>query len=307
MAGNDDLHPILSKIHRTIGDVLKEVQKIKGEVEKIREAVTRGFETVREAIHESIQAQAELKMMEQVAQVREIRPQIRAEHEHIEHEREELDRQLERIADRYDRKHEELDEKAARRVRDLGSHIFEIDEEEFEEGIEAPFAEHVTTVWGALQAQNETVKRDRREQVESTAGDLVGEIREFVDRQHELVDRIQGVRTDVASPSEPTTLQVPYYVVTVESGGTTERHVVTPSRIDDGNGAANVSLQSLPGMERLVSPTELNDPTRAALDSGAVKRSIEPYLRDDPPLVSYGRAIDGALPDRVEVAMEGGE
>lgn len=307
MAGNDDLHPILSKIHRTIGDVLKEVQKIKGEVEKTREAVTKGFETVREAIHENIQAQAELKMMERVAEVREIKPQIEAEHEHIEHEQEELDRQLDRIAERYGRKHEELDEKAARRIRDLGSHIFRIDEEEFEDGIEKPFAEHVTTVWRALQAQNETVNRDRREEIELTAGETVEDIHEFVDRQRELVDRIRNVRTDIGRPAESATIQVPYYVVTVESNGTTERHVVPPSRIDGGDGPAAVSLRSLPGMGRVVSPSSLQDPTKRALDRESVRQSLEPYLQDAPPLLSYGTAVDSSLPERIEVAMEGGE
>lgn len=307
MAGNDDLHPILSKIHRTVGDVLKEVQKIKGEVEKIHEVLRKGFEDVRNAIHESIQAQAELKMMERVAEVREIRPQIQAEHERIEHEEEELNNQLERIAERYDRKHHELDDKAARRIRDLGSHIFEIDEEEFEDGIEAPFAEHVTTIWPALQAQNETVKRDRHDQVESMTGDLVTEIHDFVDRQHELVDRIRSVRTDVGRPSDSTTVQLPYYVVSVQSGESTERHVVVPSRIDGGDGPIDVSLRPLPGMERLITASELKQPTTTAIDGASVRQSLEPYVRDDPPLLSYGTAVEGALPEPVEVAMEGGE
>jgi regulator of replication initiation timing len=310
MAGNDDLHPILSKIHETLGDILKSTQRLKGEVEKVHTAVTEAAESIRDAIHENIQAQAELKMMERVVEVRSILPQIEAENERIGIEQEELDTQLDRIADRYEEKHEELDEKAARRVRDLGSHIFAIDEQEFEKGIQEPFAEHVTTAWMSLQAHNDVVGRDRQERVESRTGDVVTDVHEFVDQQHELVERIESVRADLGeSVSEPRRLQVPYYTVTVEADGKTRQHVVAPSMVSeaDDDGAATAELRPLPGMEELVSRTDLNRTRAETLDGAAVRDALEPRIDDGRPLVSYGDAVEGTMPDRVDVEIEGGE
>lgn len=305
MAGNDDLHPILSNIHETIGDVLKAVQRVKGEVEKVHESVTEAAETIRDAIHESIQAQAELKMMEHVVEVRSILPQIEAENERIDVEQEELDTQLDRIADRYERKHEELDETAADRIRNLGSHIFEIDEEQFEDGIESPFAEHVTTAWMALQAHNDAVERDRRDQVESTTGEVVSEIHEFVQQQNDLVDRIENVRTDVAEPvTEPKTLQLPYYTIEVEVGGTKRTHVVGPSVVDQSSSG---TLRSLPGVDELVSGTAVDRTRTETLDSGTLRSEVEAAVDDGPPLVSYSGAVESAMPDGLEVAVEGGD
>lgn len=308
MAGNDDLHPILGNIHETLGDVLKSIQRLRGEVEKVHTAVTEAAESIRDAIHENIQAQAELKMMERVVEVRSILPQIEAENERIEIEQEELDRQLDRIAERYEEKHDELDEKAARRIRDLGSHIFEIDEEQFESGIEAPFAEHVTTAWMSLQSHNDVVGRTRRERVESTTGDVVTDVHDFVRQQNELVERIEDTRADLGrSVTEPRRLQLPYYTVTVEVDGRTRRHVVGPSSVMTGEDGG-VTLQPLPGVDDLFSdPIELGNTRTESLDRTAVRETLAARLDDGPPLVSYAAAVEGALPERVEVAVEGGD
>ena len=306
MAGNDDLHPILSKIHETLGDVLKSIQRLQGEVEKVRTAITEAAESVRDAIHENIQAQAELKMMERVVEVRSILPRIEAENERIGIEQEELDGQLQRIAERYEEKHDELDEKAASRIRDLGSHIFAIDEQEFQAGIESPFAEHVTTAWMSLRTHNDAVGRDRRERVESTTGDVVTDVHDFVQQQNELVERIESVRTEaIDSVSEPRRLQLPYYTVTVESNGGTRQHVVGPSVVSGD--ASGVELEPLPGMDDLLSRTALNGPRTETLDGATIRETLRGRTDSGPPLVSYTRAVEGALPDRVEVTVEGGE
>ena len=308
MTGNDDIHPILSKIHETIGDLLLTVQEVKGEVQKVHTAITEAADSIRDAIHENIQAQAELKMMEHVVEVQSIVPQIEAENERIGIEEQELDESLDRIAERYERKHEELDEKAASRIRDLGSHIFEVDEREFEDGIESPFTEHVTTAWTSLQAHNVAVEEDRREQVEGRTGDVVADIHEFVQRQEDLVDRIENVRADVGdATSESRRVQLPYYAVTVERGGATETHVVGPSIVeadDDGN----AGLRALPGMDDLVSRTELNRARTQALTGGSVRQALAARnVTDDRPLVSYGSAVEGAIPGQIDVAVEGGD
>ena len=307
MAGNDDLHPILKRIHQTLGDVLTSVKEVKGEVNKVYAAVTEGAEAIVDAVHDSIQAQAEMKMMERVAEVREIRPQITAEQERIESEQEELNRQLDRIAKRYERKHDELDEKAASRIRDVGAHIFEIDEEQFEQGIEQPFTDHVTAAWQTLQSQNEAVTEQRRDRVESMTGDVVGKIHDFVDHQNELVDRIQRTRTKFdRSLSEPVTLQVPYYVVTVEYDGKTEQRIITPSQVTDNDDPASASLESLPGMERLVSHTGFNRGQANSLNGGTVRDQLDPYVSRDKSLLSYGRIIEDTVDDQGEVVVEGG-
>lgn len=307
MAGNDDLHPILSNIHSTLGDVLKSIKKVRSEVKKVKEAVTEGTERIIKAIDDSVRAQAEMKMMERVAEVREIKPQITAEQERVMTEQDELDRQLQRIAERYERKHEELDEKAANRIRDLGSHIFEIDEDEFENGIEEPFVDHVTTAWRTLQAQNDTVGRQRRERVESKTGEIVTEIHDFVDQQNELVDRIRRTRTELErSLSEPRTIQIPYYVVTVERDGQTEQHVVAPSRTESADGPVSVSLESLPGMDRLASRTDLDHTQIEAVNGHTVGQELDQYIDDDRPLLSYDGLVEETVGDQVEIAIEGG-
>jgi hypothetical protein len=307
-AGNDDLHPILSKIHETLGDVLAEVQRVVGEVRKVRETAEEGFATVHDAIRDSIQAQAELKMMDRVAEVRAIVPQISAELDRVEEERAELDQRLEQIGERYERRHAELDETAAERVRDLGSHIFEIDEEQFEAGIESPFTDNVTTTWAALQSHNDTVESDRRDTVEMSTGDAVQSIHGFVDQQRELLDRIDRHRSDVGwSLSETTPIQIPYYVVNVEVDGRTERHVVVPSELDDGDGATGVELTSMSGLDDLVTPTPVADPTETRLSSADLRERGESYFTDAPPLLSYGAAAEDALDDGLSVTVEGGE
>jgi len=303
---NEDLHPILKKIHQTIGTIGKKIDKLTGEVKKIRKAVTNQTETLVDAINDNAQAQMEMKMMEHVVEVKSITPQIDAERERIETEQEELDRQLDRIAERYEEKHEELDDKAARRVRDVGAHIFEIDEEEFEEGIEDPFVEHVTPAWQSLQIQNDEYERRRRERIESTAGEVVSEIHNFVDQQERLVDRIQEARTDVmGSLAEPTSIQVPYYVVTTETDGRTEQHLVVPSQMTSTDGPCTASLEPLPGMERLISPTEFDRARTSTIRGNTIQQAIDPYIQENGvPGVSYRGAIGGAVSDQIEVTTE---
>lgn len=306
-AGNDDLHPILSRIHETLGDALEWLQRIKGEVEAVKEAVVEGTEAIQEAIHDSIQAEAELQMMEHVADVEAIEPQISAEQERIESEKEELDERLEQIDQRYQRRHQELDDTAAERVRDLGDHIFEIDEGEFERGIEGPFTDHVTTTWATLWDHNESVEDERREAVEMGAGDAVQSIHTFVDQQRELLKDIDAHRTEFeGAPREPTSLQVPYYVVTMEVEGRTERHVVVPSEVEEGDGATSVSLRSLPGLDDLVSPTDLANPRTEHLSAAELDEAAASYRDDAPPLLSYGDAVEDALGEGVDVTVEGG-
>lgn len=313
MAGNDDLHKPLKAINQTLGRIRENIDRLIGEVEKVHTAITDGVETIRDAIQESIQAQAELKLMEHVMEAKSVKPQIDAEHDQIETEREELDERLESIDDRYQRKHEELDEKAADRVRDLGSHIFAVQEDQFEDGIEMPFTEGVTTTWQTLQSHNDDVREERREQVQGTVGNVVQTIHDFIDRQSELVEDIDSHRIDEAridqTVRESGRLQVPYYVVEYEEDGVAKSQLVAPSHVtsaEDGEWSS-VQLSSISGASDLLdgvgTPRDGHPDPTASRD---ITRNLEAYSASSALGPSYVDAVESALPDEVPVTVEGG-
>jgi len=314
MAGNDDLHKPLKSINKTLANVRENIDRLIGEVEKVRTAVVDGVETIRDAIQESIQAQAELKLMEHVMEAKSVKPQIDAEHEQIQTEREELDSRMESIDDRYQRKHEELDEKASQRVRNLGSHIFDVQEEQFEDGIEEPFTKRVTTAWKELQSHNAEVGRERSERVRDTVGNVVQTIHDFVDRQSELVEdieshRIDGSRLDSAVV-ETGHLQIPYYVVEYQEDGVAKSELVVPSHVTAaGEGEwCSVGLSPVEGAHDLLG--DVSTPRSGRADptpSHEITRKLGAYGKSSSLGPSYGDAVSSALPDEeLQVTVEGG-
>lgn len=314
MAGNDDLHKPLKSLNQTLAKVRENIDRLIGEVEKVRTAIVEGAETVRDAIQESIQAQAELKLMEHVMEAKSVKPQIEAEHEQIQTEQDELDGRLETIDDRYRRKHEELDEKAAERVRELGSHIFEVQEDQFEEGIEGPFTERVTTAWKDLQSHNAEVRDERGERVRNTVGKVVQTIHDFVDSQSELVDSIDSHRiadsrldSDVRGAKR---LQVPYYVVEYEEDGVAKNELVVPSHVTatDNDKWCSVGLSPVQGASDLLGGMTTPhggrpDPTPVT----EITRNLSPYGESSSLGLSYGDAVASAMPDEeLQVTVEGG-
>lgn len=313
MAGNDDLHPLLKSINKSISKLITEVQTVASEVRKVQEVLQKGFESVRDAIHENIQAQAELKVMEHVMEVRSVIPQIEAEHEQIQTEQSELDERLDNIDDRYQSKHDELDEKASDRVRDLGSHIFEIDEEQFEAGIEQPFTEQVTTTWKHLRAHNDRVRKERGDHLQGTADDVTRTIQDFVERQDALVDAIDNHRLDVDSvPSDGGVerLQVPYYVVEYERDGVTDRQVVVPSRVSmTKDGWCSAELTAIEGAESLLA--DADGPAtgrRQTVSTSVITDVLAEYGEESPLGLSYAAEVEKTLPDDdLPVRVEGGD
>lgn len=313
MAGNDDLHPILKSINKSISKLITEVQSVAGEVRKIQEVLETGFKSVRDAIHENIQAQAELKVMEHVMEVRSVIPQIEAEHEQIRTEQSELDERLNNIDERYQNKHDELDEKARKRIRDLGSHIFEIDEEQFESGIEEPFTEQVTTTWKHLREHNDKVREERGDRLQGTADDVNRTIRDFVERQDALVDSIDNHRLDLDSvPSDggPERLQVPYYVVEYERDGVTDRQVVAPSRVSlTDEGWCSAELTPIEGAETLLADADgPRSSRRENVSTGVLSDVLAEYGEKSPLGLSYATEVEKTLPDDdLPVRVEGGD
>lgn len=308
---NDDLHKPLRSINKTIARLREDVQSLVGEVKKIRESITAAAETIRDAIHENIRAQAELKLMEYQMEVRSVKPQIQAEQEQIESEKRELDDQLERIQSRYAEKQAELDEVARERIRDLGSHIFAIEEEEFQEGVEDPLTEKLTATWQDLRAHNDEVRDERTQRIRGRANEVVQSAREFVDRQDELVDSIESYRfEDDAAPTaaDAERFQVPYYVVEYEVDGVTQRETILPSRTtaDGGTDWCSVELDTVDGAAALIGQSERpSGPTKTdGMFEYEVVSTLSEYGESSLLGNSYGDAVDGAMPESGEIVVE---
>lgn len=314
---NDDLHKPLKAINKTIAKLREDVQTLTGEVKKIVTVVEEAAETIRDAIQENIRAQAELKLMEHVMEVRSVKPQITAEHEQIRTERKELDERLDAIGERYEQKHEELDEKARKRIRNLGEHIFEIDEQQFEAGIEEPFVEQVTTTWKTLRSHNDVVREERSSKVQETVGEAVQTIHDFIDRQDALVERIQGHRldpTETPLPEDRTDqLQVPYYVVEYERDGVTQQEVIVPSKLstDTDSEWSGVSLDPITGAENLLGGVSgVDNPARTeSFSASTLETSLEEYGESSILAPNYGAAAAQITPekDSIPIQIEGGE
>lgn len=308
---NDDLHKPLKAINKTIARLREDVQGLVGEVKKIRESITAAAETIRDAIHENIRAQAELKLMEYQMEVRSVKPQIEAEQEQIDSEKRELDEQLARIQERYAEKQAELDEVARERIRDVGSHIFTVEEDEFQDGIEDPLTEQLTATWQDLRAHNDEIRDERTQRVRGRASEVVQSVREFVDRQDELVDTIESYRFDddaVPTTAHSERFQVPYYVVEYEVDGVTQRETVLPSRTTANGGTdwCSVGLETVDGAGALVGqPERPSGPTQTdGLFEYDVVSTLSEYGESSLLGSSYGDAVEGAMPESGEIVVE---
>jgi len=309
---NDDLRKPLKSINTTAARLREDIQKLTGEAKKIREAIVKAAEKIQDAIHENIQAQAELKLMEHMMEVKSVKPQIKAEHEQIRSERDELDERLASINERYAEKHHELDDTARERVRNLGSHIFAIDEEEFESGIERPFTEQVTSTWGALQQHNETVGEERATTVRETAGETVQATNDYIHRQDRLLNRIDEHRLDPDSNGLPTddvaTLQVPYFVVEYEREGNRSHETVLPSQLTGSDSEwCSAALEPIDGAEALMNGVSSIDSPAQTSHVSAIEITAALNKYGDRSLLglSYTDAVTDAVPDGgVRVASE---
>ena len=317
MSSNDDLHPLLRNINASIGKLREDVQTLIGEVRKIPTLLEEGFTQLRDAIHESIQAQAEFKIMEHMMEVSAVKPQLAAEREQIGHVQDELEARLDSIRERYQRKQDDLNETAGDRVRELGSHIFAIEEEQFAAGVEEPFTTQVTPVWRDLQVHNELVHRDRQRALIDQTEAVVDRVETFLTRQDELVtqidDHLLEPATIPAAAGDQTEIQLPYYVVTYQVDGVTDQTVVPPAELrHTGDEAAwsAAELDPLPGASRLADETRsLGDgPTSTdMIDQSAVTATLDQYGSSSPFGASYTEAVEAALADPVEITIEGGE
>lgn len=247
----DPLQPLLSDIQAKLGRMREDLKTIRGSIQKVRKILENGFKDLHEAIYDSIEAQAELKLMERLAEVRSIPPQIEAEQKRISGERSEIENSIDSVSDRYEQKHAELNQKASNRVRNLGEHIFAILEEEFEDGIETPFVDALTPTWEEFKEHNAGVVGDRNDQLWTEYNRADENIDEFLNHREQLLADISRHRVDDSlSIDEPTVLQIPFWVVTIERDGSEESVVVTPSHIrDDKDGWFTAHVSPIEGFD----------------------------------------------------------
>jgi hypothetical protein len=302
------LKPAVKTLVRTIGRVEDKLSSIKGVLEGIQTTVKEGFDNLLDAVHENTQAQAELKLMDFMADVQEVKPRIEAEQNRIEREKSDLNERLESIADRYQSRHQELNEKANERIRDLGEHIFRVEEEEYEAGVEEPLAEHVTTTWKHLAGHNEETRRDRENRLTTAAERASEAVGEFVGRRQQLLTDIEDCRTGLSVGEDGDRIQVPFYVVEFERSGTTERVVVPPSQLTvSDEDWFTAELDSLPGFPAVTQDlSNRNVPTTSSNWNGSnVAAWSAPYADQAVfGLVSFEDELEAALPDSLPVAEE---
>ncbi|QZA89019.1 hypothetical protein K0C01_02310 [Salinarchaeum sp. IM2453] len=311
MSGNEDLQEYQKQILQTLSNILEAIESLHGTVKKIPEVIEKGTEAIQNAIDDNTQAQAELKLMEHMMEVQSVEPQIEAEREQLSSEKTELEETLEQIENRYQRKHDELDEKAQQRVRNLGSHIFEINEQEFEDGIEDPFTQQVTDTWDLLQSHNETVRKERNEQLRETAQSVAEDINNYVKRKEDILNKIDKHRFDPdSSPIDvdtPEPLQLCYYVVEYEIDGVTERTTVVPSKLsaEDTNEWYSVSLSPVEGIDEDIGDT--HDPEHYTPETVLRKTTIEETAskHGDESLLglSYESAVTEAVPEGGDIPV----
>lgn len=326
------LHPLVTDIAKKVGRMREDLEKIRGTLTKIRRTLERGFTDLHEAIYDNIEAQAELKLMERVAEVRSIPTQIEAEQERIEAEKDEIRDKLDAVSERYEQKHAELDQKATERVRNLGEHIFTILEDEFEDDIETPFVDALTPTWEELQAHNARVAGDRNMKLQEGLQQANTEIDAFLDHRETLLDDITDHRVSMdLSIAEPITLQIPFWVVTIEKGEEITM-AVGPSYLKaKGDGWFDARVDPIEGfeepIEQLTAPETGDDfagsppaflrkgnpdSTHATRDSVSGSTEILGAGLDQYAssryggLVSFTKEFQRAVPDDAEIRVEGG-
>lgn len=293
----------LKQIDETLGKILAQVRALPKKFDEVVETLKSQTEAITEAIYDNIRAQAEFRLMERMADVEGIRSQVKAERELIDSETEELDARLDKLGERYEERHAELNERARERIRDLGSHIFELDEEQFEAGIEDRYLSLVPTSWDRLQEHNNETREERSARLREAYTEADDSVESFIQRREALLDRIDEQRTEAVSVSDAETLDIPFWEVEVEVDGVRETRIVAPSEVTVSDGDwFGVSLDSFEGLEdptSRVQRTSATGTTSRSVSAAEVRASLSPYDRP---------ALFGSLSfaDTVAESMDGG-
>ncbi|WP_158853677.1 hypothetical protein [Halorhabdus sp. CUG00001] len=310
---NDDLHPLLRDIQRKIVSVREDLKTIIGKIEGVQETIQDGVDKVLEAINDNIQAQAELKLMDKVASIRSIPAHIEAEREQVEAEKKELEEKLDRIDDRYAQRHQELNEKADDRIRELGDHIFEIQEDEYEDQIEQPFHEHVTETWRQMRRDNAEIGKEHIEALESELDATHESIDDLLERRDRFLTEIRQSRVPAGEHVEsPYRVQVPFWTVTVEQDGERYQHVYAPADLTRQSDAwYPVGLREREGLAplvRTVADASDAETTSKTIRSDAIGATVRQYATGDVAgQIDFADTLEDTLGESIPIAVEGGD
>jgi hypothetical protein len=310
---SDDLHPILKDIQRKIVNVRDDLKTIIGKIEGVQETIQNGVDKILEAINDNIQAQAELKLMDKVASVRAIPAHIEAEREQVQAEKGELEEKLDRIDERYADRHRELDEKTDDRIRDLGEHIFEIQEDEYEDHVEGPFHEHVTETWRQMQRDNAEIGKEHIEALENELDATHESIDDLLARRDRFLTDIRESRVPGGEYVErPHRVQVPFWTVTVERDGQRYRQVYAPadltSQTDEWYPVGLREREAFGPLVRTVAEDSDAETTTTTIRSETIAGTVRQYAnRDVAGRIDFATVLEDTLGDGVRIAVEGGD
>lgn len=308
---DDSLLPVLKAIQDTLKEIRADIKDAIRELRKIPKALQEGFTRVQEAVDENTQAQAELVLMEKIASVRTIPPQIEAEQERVADEKRELETKLDSISERFQGRHDELDETAAERIRNVGEHIFEIMEEEYETNIEQPFVDHVTSRWHEMQVVGQEIAAQRSDRLEAELRETEETIDDFMHRREALLSDINRHRAPVDIPSETAEpAQIPYWVVTVDDGEERRQELVLPGRLTESDDEwFGARVESLTGIEPIISQvTEATDPETSVATQATpeeISDAVSEYDRDRlAGQLRFGEELSTVFPESVDIEVE---
>jgi len=309
---NDDLHPLLEDIQRKITNVREDLRTIVGKIEGVQETIQEGVDRILEAINDNIQAQAELKMMDKVASVRSIPAHIEAEREQVAAEKEELEAKLQSIGQRYEKRHQDLEATATERIRDLGSHVFEIQEDEYEDNVEDPFHEHVSETWQEMQLDNAEIGRERIERLDTELERTHESVDELLERREQFLADIREIRADTTPSSDtPRRVQIPFWTVTVEREGEREQLVYGPADLDKRDDEwYRVGFDDRDAFGPLIEGVAETPMPDSAAATGLARETVEGVLgqhvsADVAGQTDFADAVGDAVGDGVQITVEG--
>jgi hypothetical protein len=223
-----DDSPMIRVLGNLLSRVREAIDRAIGELKKISEIIKEGFTKVIDAIHENIQAQAELQILSKMADVQSYETMIKAREIQIHEELEELDEKLKAIEERYNKVHAELDVEAQERIRELGHHIFEIMEDQFEKQVEQPLLRHVSDAWASLLAENDWISFDRMSRLEEVFKRTKENAEHILSSQKDLSEKLEGYiyshKLENAIP-----VHIPFWIIHTQQDGKINREIITPS------------------------------------------------------------------------------
>ena len=170
-----------------------------------------------------------------MANVHTYETKIEAREMQIPEEQQELEQRRAGIRDRYNQKHAELEDEARSRIRELGAHIFDIMENQFEMHVEQPLLSHVSNSWADLLKENERISIERRNRLEDKFKQTIENANSILNSEKELLNKIDRYLHE-SRTGGPMLIHIPFWVVTKKENDHTKKEIIPPSRVNFQNG-----------------------------------------------------------------------